>query len=240
MPYIGELTSAKSIGIKTNHNYRWQSCPDCGKERWVRSNESTAYLCKDCAQKYAAETRSKVTRPIGLAFKHARDLGKSGQCYYFLSCCPVCGKQMWRQKQDMGRYCRNCSRRIKQSKRMSQERNPRWTGGRSIDRLGYVHLTTPPTSPYYSMATKISHHILEHRLVMAKHLGRCLQSWEVVHHKNRNKSDNSIGNLELLPNASRHAPFTKMEQRISSLERRVFLLEAENELLRGQLEKARV
>lgn len=64
--------------------------------------------------------------------------------------------------------------------------------GRKRHSEGYV-LVYAPDHP----AVKEGGYVLEHRLVMEKHLGRYLTADEIVHHINGNKTDNRIENLEL-------------------------------------------
>jgi hypothetical protein len=94
-----------------------------------------------------------------------------------------------------------------------------------------------PSHPYFGMAHRCSsgYAILEHRLVMAEHLGRYLESWEVVHHIDGNNCNNDISNLLLLPHRAMHSAYTLLQTSIRQLQARVTLLEAENILLKEQL-----
>lgn len=87
-----------------------------------------------------------------------------------------------------------------------KELAPTWKGGRKIRRDGYVLVVAPEGHPYPADTHEASNlaYILEHRLVMEKHLGRYLDPEEVVHHKDKNPSNNSLDNLELFANQEEH------------------------------------
>lgn len=66
--------------------------------------------------------------------------------------------------------------------------SPAWKGGKYIDKFGYVHIWNSDKRRYER----------EHRIIMAKHLGRSLFNSEDVHHINGCKSDNRVENLALI------------------------------------------
>jgi len=71
-----------------------------------------------------------------------------------------------------------------------------WAGGRITDASGYVKVRIYRDDPLWAMANS-GFYVAEHRLVMARHLGRPLAKSETVHHINGDKTDNRIENLQL-------------------------------------------
>lgn len=80
---------------------------------------------------------------------------------------------------------------------MSKEFTP--IGKRVKTEAGYI-MVRCPDHPNANKG-KNGAYAFEHRLVMAKHLGRAIKADEIIHHVNGDKSDNRIENLELLSNA---------------------------------------
>lgn len=86
--------------------------------------------------------------------------------------------------------------------RYSGQENPNWKGGKVKIMQGYVMIF----NSIHPWANNRGY-VLEHRLVMEKHIGRYLSPDEVVHHINGIKDDNRIENLELFESQSEHVIF---------------------------------
>ena len=85
---------------------------------------------------------------------------------------------------------------------VSCNKNPNWQGGKIFHNLGYVFIHSP-NHPNKD----VRNYVLEHRLVIEKHLGRYLKKSEVVHHIDGNPSNNKISNLKLFPSNKAHTLF---------------------------------
>lgn len=199
-------------------------------------------------------------------------VGKCDNRKYVWLPCGDCGAGRWVPQAHPSRYCSGCAHkhytiseegrsrirafntgrpvsaetRRKIGERQSGQRHRCWRGGRQVNKKGYVLVHLERGDFFYGMANR-NGYVLEHRLVMAKALKRCLQPWEKVHHKNGDKAHNDPDNLELTTNGAHSVMHNKgykdgyargladgRDKRIETLEARVTMLEAELVALRGQ------
>jgi hypothetical protein len=81
------------------------------------------------------------------------------------------------------------------------ENHPRWKGGRNVTKHGYIDAWVSVDDPLFCMIrsrTGSGGYVGEHRLVVARALGRPLRADENVHHVNGKKDDNRLENLQLM------------------------------------------
>ena len=135
-----------------------------------------------------------------------KQLGYRDSYKHIWQACIDCGKERWvylKKGKPPSKLCRSCSHKgLSRSPEVRQKMSQaHFKGGRYINSEGYVLLFLRLDDPFFPMAKK-GGYVLEHRLVVAKVLGRCLLSSELVHHKNGIKDDNRIENLEILNESS--------------------------------------
>lgn len=130
----------------------------------------------------------RVCEHCGKTFNTRKDLKVKfccRRCYWDsmvktrITTCPICGNDFDNKRGH--KYCSETCQHIA----MRGEGHPLWNGGVTHDN-GYVKVWTKE---------KV---MKEHRLVMEKHLGRKLRSDEIIHHKDHNRSNNDISNLEIM------------------------------------------
>lgn len=153
----------------------------CGKDCWhsvIRAKERQCPVCTESFKaRYAQQQYCSVScKNIGIS--------KDKRCI-----CAQCGVEFERIHGKARAYCsRSCSNKARAQGKVANYTplSPRNVTGRAKTSAGYI-----------AVRTLEGDRILEHRLVMEKILGRPLEPFERVHHKNGDRADNRPENLEL-------------------------------------------
>jgi len=140
----------------------------------------TCVICKTVFQRHISPAEIRAgkgiicSRPCGR--KYSSLANRRGE---FRNCIK-CGKSFYaKPSEDRRGY-------VRQYCKLSCKQN---VGGKCISADGYYIVNTPHGQ------------MKEHRWIMEQHLGRRLRSTEIVHHKDHNKLNNEIANLELTTRA---------------------------------------
>lgn len=210
-------------------------CNKCGRELptsafFLRSKVKNVLStwCRKCSSDYNAEYRKRrkendgkrltdTDRPEVCTYPGCTTVlrrnggARNGLCSHHykargdLQKCTVDGCNKFAQSNAPGAMCVMHYRRVQAHGDPGSAEAIEYTR-RINNHEGYILVICPPN--FIEMANS-TNYVLEHRLIMAQHLHRPLRPKEVVHHKNGDKTDNRIENLQLFirGNGSHHAGY---------------------------------
>jgi hypothetical protein len=130
--------------------------------------------------------------------------------------CDLCGRSIYRRPSTLrinaGKFCsRSCRNKAHPLAHgnfpvMRGSDNPAWKGGVTYrNRHGnYVSVRYVRCPGHMASMARSDGYVMEHRLVMATHVGRPLTRAEVVHHLDHSPLNNATENLELWPSNQAH------------------------------------
>ena len=132
--------------------------------------------CESCGGEVGARGRRFCSRACHNDAQRARSVRRSS--------CPECGGEFETGRRRRRKYCSEACSIAGRFKNRRGENHPTWKGGR-IEHDAYVRVRVDGRYEF------------EHRVVMEEWLGRKLTPDETVHHRNGDRADNRIENLQL-------------------------------------------
>lgn len=159
---------------------------------------ATRYGCDKSAVLGSLRRRGVALRDSGKAKRVELDRRRDEIVALYKS-----GLSVWAIKRRLVCAHGNPINRILREAGIAVERRPvvganhhNWKGGHHLDQSGYRRVKLRKSDPFYGMCAP-NGYVMEHRLVLARALGRLLRSHETVHHIDGDRQNNALENLEL-------------------------------------------
>ena len=226
-----EISALKELGDwHGNKKYPypyWKVCDQCEKifPTMDRAQAKRNTTCSQkCQNKIVGEANSGKNSPEETDYLVKMECDQCGETF---------SKRKDRIRKDRGDFCsKNCygewmskSKKIqnhmreiaplgelsekalkKKKERMTGSSNPSWKGGVTHEkkRGNYDNPVLVRCPEKFSEMARKNGYVLEHRLKVAKEIGRPLKSEEVVHHIDHDPQNNDIENLMLFRNNREH------------------------------------
>lgn len=206
----------------------WKTCQMCGKPFPTHNGTQAIrnkYCGRECINKAISEANSggkppserdgmvKLTCPIcETVFYRARSHAeRSEENFCSRKCAGVRRGQEWKEHARKGRAAWDEEAERSFSEKMSGENNPAWKGGVTYfskkGNYGKYKIKYVRCPDEFSEMARKDGYVMEHRLIVAQHLGRSLKRSEVVHHKDHNPENNDPHNLMLFASNSQHKKY---------------------------------